>query len=147
MGSVPRSGRSPGAGHGNPLQVSCLENAMDTRAWQAMIHKVTKPTTAQHAHTTHRLQSLLLVAYPSLQCFNISSSGKILFQYINDKSSHDSIVTLGDEILFDGQNPTRMKVRIKKKKNVFITNKKRRKKTHSGDESHQIGQYILSKSN
>ena len=30
-GSVP--GRSPGGGHGNPLQYSCLENPMDRRAW------------------------------------------------------------------------------------------------------------------
>ena len=27
-GSIPRSGRSPGGGHGNPLQYSCLENPM-----------------------------------------------------------------------------------------------------------------------
>ena len=30
-GSIP--GRSPGGGHGNPLQYSCLENPMDRRAW------------------------------------------------------------------------------------------------------------------
>ena len=29
MGLIPRSGRSPGGGHGNPLQYSCLENSMD----------------------------------------------------------------------------------------------------------------------
>ena len=29
MGSIPRSGRSPGEGNGNPLQYSCLENPMD----------------------------------------------------------------------------------------------------------------------
>ena len=34
VGSVPKSGRSPGGGHGNPLQYSCLENPMDTGAWQ-----------------------------------------------------------------------------------------------------------------
>ena len=34
-GSVPKSGRSPGGGHGNPLQYSCLENLMDRGAWQA----------------------------------------------------------------------------------------------------------------
>ena len=28
-GSILRSGRSPGGGHGNPLQYSCLENPMD----------------------------------------------------------------------------------------------------------------------
>ena len=32
-GSIPRSGRSPGEGNGNPLQCSCLENPMDGGAW------------------------------------------------------------------------------------------------------------------
>ena len=31
--SVPGSGRSPGGGHGNPFQYSCLENCMDRGAW------------------------------------------------------------------------------------------------------------------
>ena len=31
--SFPRLGRSPGGGHGNPLQYSCLENPMDRGAW------------------------------------------------------------------------------------------------------------------
>ena len=34
-GSIPRSGRSPGGGNGNPLQYSCLENSMDRGAWWA----------------------------------------------------------------------------------------------------------------
>ena len=29
VGSIPGLGRSPGEGHGNPLQYSCLENPMD----------------------------------------------------------------------------------------------------------------------
>ena len=29
MGTIPRSRGSPGKGHGNPLQYSCLENPMD----------------------------------------------------------------------------------------------------------------------
>ena len=37
-GSIPGSGRSPGGGHGNPLQYSCLENSMDRGAWQASVH-------------------------------------------------------------------------------------------------------------
>ena len=40
-GSIPRSGRCPGGGHGNPLQYSCLENPMDRGAWQATVHRVT----------------------------------------------------------------------------------------------------------
>ena len=36
MGSIPGlpPGRSPGGGHGKPLQYSCLENPMDSGAWQ-----------------------------------------------------------------------------------------------------------------
>ena len=34
---IPGSGISPGGGHGNPLQYSCLENAMDRGAWQATV--------------------------------------------------------------------------------------------------------------
>ena len=33
VGSIPGSGRSPGGGHGNPLQYSCLESPMDREAW------------------------------------------------------------------------------------------------------------------
>ena len=40
VGSIPGSGRSPGGGHGNPLQYSCLENAMDREAWGATVHGV-----------------------------------------------------------------------------------------------------------
>ena len=32
-GLTPGSGRSPGGGHGNPLQYCCLENPMDSGAW------------------------------------------------------------------------------------------------------------------
>ena len=35
-GSVPELGRSPGGGHGNPLQCSCLENPMDRGTWWAI---------------------------------------------------------------------------------------------------------------
>ena len=41
-GSIPGSGRSPGEGNGNPLQCSCLENAMDGGAWRAIGHGVAK---------------------------------------------------------------------------------------------------------
>ena len=37
LGSIPGSGRSPGEGHGNPLQYSCLENPTDRGAWQATV--------------------------------------------------------------------------------------------------------------
>ena len=45
MGSVPGLGRSPGGGHGNPLQYSYLEISMDRRAWLATVHGVTNSWT------------------------------------------------------------------------------------------------------
>ena len=39
-GSIPGMGRSPGGGHGNPLQYSCLENPMDRGTWQATVRTV-----------------------------------------------------------------------------------------------------------
>ena len=42
--SVPGSRRSPGGGNGNPLQYSCLENAMDRGAWWSTVHGVTSWT-------------------------------------------------------------------------------------------------------
>ena len=36
------SGKSPGVGHGNPLQCSCLKIFMDIGAWQAAVHGITK---------------------------------------------------------------------------------------------------------
>ena len=55
LGSIPRFGRSPGGGHDNPLQYSCLENPMDRGAWRDTIHRVPQSpallkqlSTAQH---------------------------------------------------------------------------------------------------
>ena len=70
--SVPGSGRSPGEGHGNPLQYSCLENPMDRGVWQATLHRVTESDTNEAAeHIEHQDQkSTLLQTYPkSLSCF------------------------------------------------------------------------------
>ena len=39
-GSIPGLGRSPGGGHGNPLQYPCLENLMDRGAWSMGLQRV-----------------------------------------------------------------------------------------------------------
>ena len=73
-GSIPRSGKSPGGGHGNPLQYSYLENPMDRGAWLSMVHKVAKRWTKLkwlsiqqthiHTHThTQRLYTCLVWSY------------------------------------------------------------------------------------
>ena len=72
VGLIPGSGRdSPGEGHGNPLQYSCLENSMDRGAWRATVHGVTKSWTqlkwlSMHAqpYSTHIYD--MFSKYPTL---------------------------------------------------------------------------------
>ena len=45
LGSILGLGRSPGGGHGNPFQYSCLENPMDRGAWWATVHRIPKSQT------------------------------------------------------------------------------------------------------
>ena len=42
MGSIPGLGRSPGEGHGNRLQYTCLENPIDRGAWLDIVLGATK---------------------------------------------------------------------------------------------------------
>ena len=42
---MPRPGRCPGGGNGNPLQYSCLGNSMNRGAWGAIVHRVEKSWT------------------------------------------------------------------------------------------------------
>ena len=53
LDSIPGLGRSPGGGHGNPFQYSCLENPMDRGTWRATVHGVSKSQTRLNdwAHT------------------------------------------------------------------------------------------------
>ena len=46
-GLIPGLGGSPGEGHGNPLQYSCLENPMDKGAWQATVQGPTELDTTK----------------------------------------------------------------------------------------------------
>ena len=53
VGLTPGWGRSPGGGHGNPLQYSCLENPIDRGAWWAIVHGVAKSQTSlKRQHST-----------------------------------------------------------------------------------------------
>ena len=44
-GLIPESGRSPGEGHANPFQYSCLEDPMDRGVWRSAVHRVAKSRT------------------------------------------------------------------------------------------------------
>ena len=54
-GSIPGLGSSPGAGNGNLLQYSCLENPTDRGAWWATVHGVTKSWTRPSDFTQGKL--------------------------------------------------------------------------------------------
>ena len=58
LGSTPGVESSPGGGHGNPLQSSCLENPMDRGAWQARVHGVAKSQTGLKQLSTHVCKKL-----------------------------------------------------------------------------------------
>ena len=58
---IPRSGRSPGGGHGNPLQYSCLENPMDRGAWWVTVHGVAKRQTRLKQLRSHIHSAFLIM--------------------------------------------------------------------------------------
>ena len=67
--SIPGLGKSPGGGHDDPLQCSCLENPMDRGTWRATVHRVSRSRTQLSdlapAHApSHLLQEGLLIARP-----------------------------------------------------------------------------------
>ena len=57
LGSIPELGRSPGGGHGNPLQYFCLENPMERGAWRATVYRVAKSQTWLKRLSMHARES------------------------------------------------------------------------------------------
>ena len=71
-GSIPELGRSPGEGHGNPLNYSCLKNPMDRRDWKGTVHGVAKSQTRlsnKHLNLRAALQHEVVQASRSLGPF------------------------------------------------------------------------------
>ena len=79
-GSVPESGRSPGGGHGNPLQYSCLDNHMDRGAWWDTVHRVTK--------SQIRLKWLSTSTNPTYCYSSIKGSAPFMRQTIQNKEKY-----------------------------------------------------------
>ena len=76
-GSIPGLGRSPGGGHGNPLQYSCLENPIDRGAWRATVLRVTKSWTWLKRLSTHAVHIELLNNTPIISLRVTGSQWKI----------------------------------------------------------------------
>ena len=81
LGLIPRLGRSPGEGNGNPLQYACLENPMDRGAWWAAVHGVAK----SGARLSEFHSSSLLSIFCSS---NIILNLVFLFSFFPHLSSH-----------------------------------------------------------
>ena len=76
-GSIPRWGRSPEGGHGNPLWYFCLENPMDRGAWQVTVRGVSKRYTETTYHTcTLGIQAALIQAEGDARGYSYVVLGK-----------------------------------------------------------------------
>ena len=73
-GLIPELRRSPGGGHGSPLQYSCLENPMDRGAWQATVHGVAKSQT-RLSHKVHYLFWTCMHAKSLQSCLTLRPHG------------------------------------------------------------------------
>ena len=72
-GLIPGSGRFPGAGNGNPLQYSSLENPTERGAWQATVHRVAESKTrlkrlSTHSGTNLCAQEIFFAAFRTFSC-------------------------------------------------------------------------------
>ena len=66
VGLIPGSGSSPGGGHGNPPQNSCLESLTDRGAWWAIVQMVTKSWTCLKRLSRHACTDCSSPCFPVL---------------------------------------------------------------------------------
>ena len=84
-GLIPGSGRSPGGGHGKPLQYPCLENPVDRESWWAIVHRIAKSQTRLGQLNTHAYLSIQYHFHSRHTCVFSHSAG-IEFQAEGEKS-------------------------------------------------------------
>ena len=85
-GSIPKSGKSPREGNGNPLQYSCLENSMDRGAWWTTVQGVAKSVAGYSSwgpkklDTTERLTLSLFTSPVTNECQCLLAVFKLFLQ-------------------------------------------------------------------
>ena len=75
VGLILELGRSPGRGHGNLLQYSCLEDPLDRGAWRATVYRVAKSWTQLEQHGTH-----IYCCSVTKSCLTLSSPWTVALQ-------------------------------------------------------------------
>ena len=79
VGSIPGSGRSSGEGNGNPLQDSCLENPIDSRAWRATVHGVAKSWTQLSVPSR---EPAFAKTYEGHMMFEGTAKGRLIYPFL-----------------------------------------------------------------
>ena len=97
-GLIPKSGRCPGEGSGNPLQYSFLANSICRGIWWAPVHGVTKSQAwlipDEQTHTqTHTYSA---TALSSLQVPGTSFTCTFIFKFCESKRLHLGSGNMGD---------------------------------------------------
>ena len=99
-GSIPGSGRSPGVGHGNPFQYSCLENPIHRRAWWATVHGVAKSQTQlsnfYFSHPIHSSQTFKLPTQHNLANLQLFASYLLQLGFPRGSAGKESACNVGD---------------------------------------------------
>ena len=95
-GSIPGFGRSPGGGHGNPLQYSCLENPTDRGAWHATVHGIARSQTSLKQFITHHIPVNMDKSYNTDQEKKAERIHMIFFHLLKvHKQENEMIFCLG----------------------------------------------------
>ena len=93
LGSIPVLGRSPGAGNGNWINYSCLENFMDQGAWRACPWGCKELDITEHTHTQNNRNDI--------NCYNISRE-QIRNSYHNFKNTYPQPIQSTTKNIFQG---------------------------------------------
>ena len=91
--SIPGLGRSPGVGHGNPLQYSCLENSTDRGARWATVHRVRKSghDRSNLTHTRAEIGRLLWYAGTYLRVSKVKKKQNKTQASKQEQSAHSPV--------------------------------------------------------
>ena len=94
-GSIPGSGRSPGGGHGSPLQYSCLGNPMDRGAWRATVYGIAKSQTWLKRLSRHTKQFIIFKPFPAPTVSTMQCKILVLFSCACSSKPHPEQVLRG----------------------------------------------------
>ena len=94
VGSIPGSQRSPGGGHGNPLQYSWLENPLDRGAWRDAVHRVAQSRTQLKRLNSRSSKVMVIVLQARLQQYVNQELPDVQAQFRKGTGTRDQIANI-----------------------------------------------------